>query len=269
MKLNGAGFLKHYLKTMSDLLDLNYRNLPYYCATCGKGYKKKDNLTKHRVVCDLLKVKTCDEDEMELPSAKKMYQMLIELGRKYVDLEKKFAEVSKCSCKKKKTDVLEWLESNVVLTTDLDAFTAGVSVIECEAEMLMENTFCDTLKEVLMRLIVSVDGLPIAAFSEKANTLYEFQRSNGQINGQINEKKEWKEMSREALCKFLNKMHMKIVDAFYSWMNKKKGNMAGDAFETACDKTIIKLMNVDFRMETTFSRARSMVYQVLKREPLN
>ena len=69
------------------------------CVHCGKSYVKRSSLDKHIIICDLLqkskKYKNAEEDEEPLPSQRKMFQMLIELGQKYNNLEEKVEEMSK------------------------------------------------------------------------------------------------------------------------------------------------------------------------------
>jgi uncharacterized protein YeeX (DUF496 family) len=90
------------------------------CVNCGKSYVKKANLEKHLIICDLLqtsrkKTKLIIEDDDEpLPTQRKMFEMLIELGQKYSKLEEKVYEINKLVVKKKKKiNVLEWLNANI------------------------------------------------------------------------------------------------------------------------------------------------------------
>ena len=55
------------------------------CKYCGKSYMKKINLDKHVILCELLntsKSKSSVDDEEEVPSQRKMYQMILEIGKK-------------------------------------------------------------------------------------------------------------------------------------------------------------------------------------------
>ena len=55
------------------------------CIHCGKSYKKRTNMERHTVVCELLQLskkktsstKEEDEELVTLPSQQKMFQMLI------------------------------------------------------------------------------------------------------------------------------------------------------------------------------------------------
>ena len=50
------------------------------CVHCGKSYKKKTNLEKHVILCELLnnsKKSLVIEDD-EIPSQRKIYQILLE-----------------------------------------------------------------------------------------------------------------------------------------------------------------------------------------------
>ena len=98
------------------------------CVYCGKSYKKITNLNKHVVVCDLIQkskrraltgsgLRIEDDEEEPLPSQRKMFEMLMELGQKYSRLEEKVDEINKWVVKKKKKiNVLEWLNANITPT---------------------------------------------------------------------------------------------------------------------------------------------------------
>ena len=78
------------------------------CVNCGKSYVKKANLEKHLIICDLLqtsrkKTKLIIEDDDEpLPTQRKMFEMLIELGYKYSKLEEKVDEINKWVLKRRR-----------------------------------------------------------------------------------------------------------------------------------------------------------------------
>ena len=88
------------------------------CVYCGKSYKKITNLNKHVVVCDLIQKSKrraltgsglrIEEDEEEpLPSQRKMFEMLMELGQKYSRLEEKVDDYVNYV-------VEQWLEENAI-----------------------------------------------------------------------------------------------------------------------------------------------------------
>ena len=91
---------------------------PQCCVHCGKIYKTKVNLNKHIILCDLIyssKVTRNNDYEYEVPSQRRMYQILMELGQKYNRLEEKVNEINKLVIKKKKQiNVVEWLNKNIV-----------------------------------------------------------------------------------------------------------------------------------------------------------
>jgi uncharacterized protein YeeX (DUF496 family) len=233
------------------------------CIHCGKSYIKRVNLDKHIVICELLhnskNSKLVIEDE-PLPSQRKMFQLLIELGQKYNKLEEKVEEINKWVVKKKKKiNVLEWLNANITPNIVFDSVIDKIIINEEDLKILIDNQFNDTLNEVFARTIYNFNEIEnrLFAFVQKANVFYIYDTIDG--------KNVWVELSRERLIKFLNKVHIKIMKTFYDWKKNKENEIkSNDSFAIMCDKTIIKLMSVEFKQESILSKIRSMMFNKMK-----
>ena len=234
------------------------------CIHCGKSYIKRVNLDKHSVICELLnnskKSKLVIEEDDTLPSQRKMFQMLIELGMKFNKLEENMEEINKWVVKKKKKiNVLEWLNANMTPNIVFDSIIDRITVNDEDLKILMDNQFNDTLNEVFTRTIYNFNETenPIFAFVQKANVFY--------IYDIIDNKKVWVELSRERLIKFLNKVHIKIMKSFYEWKKTKENEIkTNDNFAIMCDKTTVKLMSVEFKQDSILSKVRSMMFNKMK-----
>jgi len=238
------------------------------CIYCGKSYKKKINLDKHLVICELLQnakkpapQQIDEEEEQQLPSQRRIFQMLIELGQKYSRLEEKVEEINKWVVKKKKKiNVLDWLNANIIPSITFDTIIEKIIVEEKDVINLFDNTFYDILNEVFSRTIYKFnqDENPIFAFIQKINVFFIYTRV-------YEEKFSWIELSTENLIKFLNKVHMKFIKAFYDWKKTKTNEIkADDIFATRCNKTSVKIMSIEFKQESILSKVKSQMFAKMK-----
>jgi uncharacterized protein YeeX (DUF496 family) len=231
------------------------------CVYCGKSYIKKTSLDKHTVICELLnnsKHSTVIENEDEVPSQKKIYQILLELGHKFNKLEEKVDDLNKWVVKKKKKiNVIEWLNTNITPEIKFDSLIEKIIIIQDDVQYLFENSFADTLNQIFSRNIynLSENEYPIFAFVQKLNIFYIYE----------NEQAGWGELNREKLIKFLNRVHMKLLRLFgeYKKVNADKIREE-ESFSLLCDKTTLKMMNVDFRQESILSKIKGNMYSRMK-----
>jgi len=240
------------------------------CTWCGKGYKTKINLEKHAVLCELIyksskKRGTPDSNEYDdicddLPSPKKMYQMLLELGYKYSKLEEKMDEVNKFVIKKKKKiNVLEWLNSNIVPSLVFENLIDKIKIIDSDIDFLLENNFLETINVVLSRFLylesdLESDFIPLFAFVQKTNIFYAFVEGGG-----------WMELPKDKLCLFLMRVQMKISKAFHEWKKQRATRIRDEeSFAILCDKTVIKIMGNEFKQDSTFGKMRAVMYNKMK-----
>ena len=255
------------------MLSNNSKQFSQCCCTwCGKGYKTKVNLEKHAVLCELIyksskKRSNKNNDDLneyselcdDLPSPKKMYQMLLELGYKYSKLEEKMNEVNKFVIKKKKKiNVLEWLNSNVTPSLVFENLIDKIKIIDSDIEFLLENNFLETIDLVLSRVLYfresESDFVPLFAFVQKTNIFYAF------VEGGM-----WIELPKDKLCLFLMRVQMKISKAFYEWKKLRATKIRDDeSFAILCDKTLIKIMGNEFKQDSTFGKMRAVMYNKMK-----
>ena len=69
---------------------------------------------------------------------------------------------------------------------------------------------------------------------------------------------------KEKLIRFLCTVHMKISKAFYEWKKKNKDMLSEDRMATLCDKATVKLMSQEFKLDSTLSKIRSIMYGKMK-----
>jgi len=236
------------------------------CTYCGRGYKTRTGLDKHLILCEVIykttknknKGNKCIEEE-ELPTQRRMYQIILELSQKCSKLEQQLEEINKWVVKKKKKiNVLEWLNGNITPTIQFDKLIDVITVTEEDIKYLLHNPFIDTLNEIFSRCIFQNETLhPIYAFVQKPNVFYIYETNQQEYI--------WKEISREILIKFLNLVHRKISRALSEW--KKINNdiiKSCDSTSMLYDKTMVKLMSVEFKQESTLSKVRTMMYSKIK-----
>ena len=255
------------------------------CTWCGKGYKSRGNLDKHVILCELIQKSNkkrvtnknsdlTDYDEVceDLPSPKKMYQMLLELGYKYSKLEEKMEEVNKFIVKKKqKINVVEWLNSNITPSLVFENLIDQIKIIDSDIEFLFENNFLDMINGVLSRFVYNGESsnnlIPLFAFSQKTNVFYAFVKlNNNNNNNNLCEDKccgVWSELSKDQLMKFLMRIQMKVSKAFCEWKTRC-GRVNDDSFDIMCDKTLIKIMGNEFNQDSTFNKMRGVMYNKMK-----
>jgi hypothetical protein len=248
------------------------------CAQCGKGYKTKTNYEKHLILCGIISKgnqRSNDEEMLDnLPSQKMMYKMILELGQKYNRLEEKMNEVNKWVVKKKKKiDVIEWLNTTIKPEYIFDELIDKTYVTDANIEFMFNNTVYDTYNSILENPLLRnplfkkveqnfddkgcVDVQPIFAFIQKPGLLYAFISNEG--DGV------WAELPRDKLVRFLKLIHLKITRALFEWKKNHLDNIySSDSVATMFDKTTSKLMAIDFKQEHTLSRFKNIMYSRLK-----
>jgi hypothetical protein len=232
------------------------------CVHCGKMYKTRTNLEKHLMLCELLKKKssTFISDEEDIPSQRILYQMIVELGQKYNRLEEKVEEINKWVVKKKKKiNILDWLNTNIQPNISFENLSDKIFVTDEHIEFLFSNSFNDTLNEIFSNSIYRINEVenPIFAFVQKSNVFYSFDK--------LEEQEVWLELSREKLIRFLNKIQMKISKKLYEWKkNHSQQIRENDKLSEICDKATIKIMSVEFKQESTLNKVKQMIYARMK-----
>jgi hypothetical protein len=230
------------------------------CVYCGKTYKTRSAVEKHVLLCELIHKKTTEEedsDEVVIPTNLQLYKIIIGLHNKCVKLEEKVLEMEKCSNKQnKKINVLEWL-STVVPDITFDRLSEYITIIPHDIDVLLDNKYNVMVDFVLEKYIYSKPNLPICAFSQKPNTLYI-------MRGHV-----WTEMTKEVFVSFLNMIHVKISKAFYEWKKEQeKSNKNNETFHILCDKTMIKIMSVEYTVENC-GKFISPIYLKLRERSLS
>ena len=245
----------------------NYIELPnrikheMCCVNCGKSYLKESSFNKHIRLCNLLqysrkKSQIIIEEDDPMPSQRNMFGMLIELGEKYLKLEEKFEELNKWVVKKKKKiNVLEWLNVNIKPNTNFDSIIDRIIINEQDIMNLLDHTFNDVLKEIFSRSIYNFNEneSPIFGFVQNKNVFYIYDKDNIWIK------------STEKIIKFLEKLHMKIFEKFYQWkMTKMNDIKVDDKLSIRCDKTIIKITSFDFTNKTILSKVINNIFSKIQ-----
>ena len=241
---------------------MNKLNIPAICCVnCGKGYKTKNGLNKHVVLCEMVhKIKSgkksgleADELLVVVPSPRMMYNMILQLAEKYNRLEEKTTEMNKWVVnKKKKIDVVVWLNDSVKPVYDFDAIADMFSVTDADVEFMLDNNLYDTLFLVLFR-VFNDTVTPLFAFTQKPGILYIFE------NGV------WFEMPVEKLTRLLNICQKKVSKAMLEWKKKHKDEFSSsDSFATRYDKSVVRLMSVEFKNDATYNKTKNMIYGKLK-----
>ena len=197
------------------------------CEYCGKEYKRRLNLDKHFILCEIVfKAKKKDrridketeEINEEMPTQKQMYKMMLELALKYNKLEEKIELMSKWVDKtKKKINVLDWLNASSNLKPELifDNLADSISILETDLELLFNGNFDSILNEIFTRNIYNKNESEISlfAFIQKTNTIYVYTKQDSQPLEVC-----WIELSREKLIYFLNKVHFRLFKKLILFM---------------------------------------------------
>ena len=244
------------------------------CIYCGKSYKTRANIDKHLILCETIqrskknKEVSPNQYDIDLPSQRQMYNIILELTMKCNKLEEKVEQLTKwVDKKKKKINVLEWLHSNMIPRFMFDDLSDKISILDTDIECLLTHGFIETFNEILVRNIFEEREkqiIPIFCLDQKANTIYVYSTP---ISKNISSELEpcWMELERESLITFMNKLHKKIIKELIEWKKTlEKEKRFDDSKSELYNKTLMKIMNVNFKQDITINKFKSIIYGRMK-----
>ena len=120
------------------------------------------------------------------------------------------------------------------------------------------DIICEIVTNSLYKLTQS-KSLPVFCFDQKTNYIYVY---NIQTES---ETPSWFPVERENLISFMNKIHMKITKKLTEW--KKTQETHGTFIDSKAEKynkTVMKLMDINFKQDNTFNKFKSIIYGSLK-----
>jgi len=252
------------------------------CHCCGKTYTRKTSYIKHVILCEVLcqtkREKKCEEEEStDIPSTKQLYNIIQELAIKYQNMEQKMNEMQKwVETKKRKLNVIQWLNINIEPSTTIQTWIQTIQVNEEHIEILIEENMFQTIAAILRgRLKADKNAsqttpsaslsksqeTPIYCLTQKANLFYCY---NDETN-------KWSHFTSEEIIIMLKRLHQKLVKALCEWHDNNISRInSSDKMQILYNQTMIKLMSVNFTQDSQIlSKIKNDLYQQLKTDMKN
>ena len=234
-------------------------NNHYNCDYCNKKYTRKSDYDRHHLLCKELYYSKMDDEEItDLPSQKQMYKIIRELVFKCNKMEERMNEMQKWVKKnKKKINVIEWLNVNVIPTSNFSEFMEKLNIHTGYIEYLIENSFANTVSLIFEDFLKkdSETKNPIYSFVQNVNIFYIY-----------NEKGVWTELTKDELIKILNRIHHRLSNKIVEWkkINEKKFDDMDKLYDIY-NKTLLKILNItSFKDDNILSKMKTILYNHLK-----
>lgn len=156
----------------------------YLCCHCSREYKEKFNYDRHIQCCEFLnkprREQENDIDSFEkIPSPREMLHLIQELSFRVNKLEKENAQLRQHQ--KKKINVIDWLNQNKNPTITFEEWMTSIfKQVESYLEVVYNKDLMTGIIELLSTSIETRNEqiLPIAAFNQKLNTFYIYDKEN-------------------------------------------------------------------------------------------
>lgn len=232
------------------------------CSYCGKDYTRKTSLQRHQILCETIhkskRDKLCEQEESsDIPSRQQLYQIIQELAIKYDKLQEKMNDLQKwVQTKKKKVNIIEWLNNNHPQSISFQMWMKSINVTESHVKLLIEENIVQTMNTILRDNLQPEKGKPFASFSQKTNQIYTFAESPN----------EWRLLTQEDFATLIKQIHSRILRELCEWRNKNAKEIAeSEKMSELYNKTVIKLMGLNFNPDSTaLVKIRSNLYNSLK-----
>ena len=238
----------------------------YSCVACNKHYTKKSSLDKHKILCDF-KMKTKRERQIEfeelgdLPDHIHLVKIVQELSLKIVSMEEKMSDMQKwVEKKKKKLNVIAWLNDNIVSTIGFKEWINTLFIVEAEHfEYLMENNLFQTIQRVFEYNLQKKDNFvyPIRCFAEKAGLFYICEKNQDGNS-------DWYQLELADMILILKIFYNRMNKELTKWKLENQHNFDDSKISDTFNKAVIKLMNLTFTQDANLTRIKNGLYNYLK-----
>ena len=242
----------------------------YSCALCKKDYTRKSSLDKHIVLCEFkskskLELQVAVEEAPDKPTYDQLVQIVQELSIKYVKMEEKMGEMQQyIDRKKKKVDVIGWLNTHVKPTTGFLEWVNSIVSVEPSHFLYLlrpETTIFDCLHEVFAYNLEKRDFIcPLTCFAQKNGVFYicEPEQENGFV---------WVELELKDFVLLLKQVQRKLIGELSEWRKtNQKLFYENDKIADQFNKAVIKLMNITFVQDANMSRIKNSLYHYLRKD---
>ena len=239
----------------------------YCCIICHKYYTRKSSLDKHKILCDF-KMRTKREIQIETEESgdgltnKQLVQIVLELTMKIQKMEQKMEEMQKwVNNKKRKLNVLEWLNTNIRPTVGFLEWVNTMLVVKnSHFELLIENNIFKTIQQIFQdNLSENSDFIyPISCFQQKPGIFY------------ICEKREdgapiWRQLELSEMVLMLKTVQKGLMRELTKWKEFNQTNFyENDKIAILFNQAVIKLMNMSFTQDNNFSKMKNNLFNYLK-----
>jgi len=255
----------------------------FSCQYCRKEYTRKSAHKRHVILCEIIHDKQinskaslkreekCEEEETtSIPTLSTLYNIVQELALENKKMREEISELHKHLTKgMKKVNILEWLNTDIqnqqsIPTKTFKEFMKTIQVTQNAVHILMNDTALQTILHIVQENFQSNSSLevPIKAFSQKNNSIYIYNTNNTPPSSSTT----WKKLQSEEFILLLKHIHSKILSQLCEWYNKNKTEiLRGEKLSDIYDKTLHKLMSVDFETSPTLvSKIRTYLYNLIK-----
>jgi hypothetical protein len=250
------------------------------CSYCGKNYKTRIYLNKHKVLCETLtraknknKISTPEFTDIEpLPSQTQMYKIILDLSLKCNRLEEKVNDMQIwMDKKKKKINIIDWLRNykHIPKQTFLQ-FQESIQILPEEVELILNQSYLQVFQNIINRIFQSSkeDGYliyPIFHHLDKPTTIFIYNDIYYENNqNQFNNVK-WVEANKEQILGFFKNIHFIFGRAFIQWKqnNQEKINMSENLTDS-CNKANIKIMGIQFKEDPVYHKWKASLINAIK-----
>lgn len=255
------------------------------CQYCRKEYTRKSAHKRHIILCEIIHVKQlnskaslkreekCEEEETtSIPTLTTLYNIVQELAVENKKMREEIGELHKHLAKSmKKVNILEWLNTDSqhqLPTKTFKEFIKTIQASQTAVHILTNDTALQTFIHIIQENVASLAEIPIKSFNQKANVIYIY---NSATTSSTTCKPSWKKLQPEDFILLLKYIHSKILSQLCEWYNKNKTEiLRGEKLSDIYDKTLHKLMSVDFETSPTLvSKIRTHLYNLIKSDLKN
>jgi hypothetical protein len=248
----------------------NNNSCAYSCVLCKKGYTRKSSLDKHTILCEFrskskLELQVAVEEASDKPTYDQLVKIVQELSIKYVKMEEKMTEMQQyIDRKKKKVDVISWLNSHVMPSVGYLEWINVVVTVESSHFLHLlrpETTIFDCLHEVFTYNLDKRDFVcPIKCFAQKNGVFYICEPDPDGLCAYA-----WRELGLADFVLLLKQVQKKMIGELSEWRKDNRQLFAeNDRIADQFNKAVIKLMNIGFTQDANMSRIKNGLFHYLK-----